>query len=75
MQTQTNETKPNDEMQLKKLQYLALNFDPYNPYYNHEIENILKEFNLSQLTENPFSFTNRLLQLLDSYDNKTRVTE
>lgn len=57
----------------KKLSYLAINFDPYNPHFNTEIDNIMDEFQLRTFIDNPFHFTNRLLQLLDILDNNLQI--
>lgn len=62
---------------LKKLNYLCLHFDPFD-FLNrdNESENILKEFDLEQFSNNPFDFTKIILKLIDTIEtlksSKTR---
>jgi len=60
---------------IKKLNFLCLNFDPYDQEPSVEVENILNEYELEDYLANPFEFTNILLQMLDKTDNlkKSRV--
>lgn len=60
---------------IKKLNFLCLNFDPYDQEPSIEVENILNEFELNDYLTNPFEFTNIVLQMLDKTDNlkKSRV--
>jgi hypothetical protein len=48
-----------------KLDYLALNFDPYSKAVTKEIGNYLDEFELTQYQNDPFKLTNQILTLLD----------
>lgn len=51
---------------LKKLNYLCLEFDPFNAdELTIEEENILNEYRLRETIKNPFEFTNIILQMLD----------
>lgn len=50
----------------KKLDFLALNLDPYNQdNFSLEAENILDEFNLRSALLDPFLFTNTVLRYID----------
>lgn len=50
----------------KKLNFLCLEFDPYSQAdMPQEVESILNEFNLMEYIENPFEFTNIILQMLN----------
>lgn len=50
----------------KKLNYLCLEFDPYNDTeLTDEESNIIEEYELSDYVGNPFAFTNIVLQMLD----------
>lgn len=50
----------------KKLNYLCLEFDPYNDMeLGDEESNIIEEYELSDYVGNPFAFTNILLRMLD----------
>jgi len=53
----------------KKLNFICHDFDPYNQESTSiEVKNILNEFHLESYTENPFQFTNILLQLMDNLE-------
>lgn len=57
---------PTIELVKKKLNFLCLEFDPYN--LNDEdqtLTTLIEEFELRDFLENPFTFTNIVLQLLD----------
>lgn len=59
------------ELTLKKLNFLCLEFDPYQAeYLKVEEENILKEFDLMDTVKNPFEFTNTILQMLDNIETE-----
>lgn len=59
---------------LKKLNYLCLNFDPYNNLHlRQEEENILNEFELKEYLNNPFHFTNIILQMLDKTESEIKA--
>jgi hypothetical protein len=56
-----------------KLNYLCHNYDPYdNLDIPNEVENIINEYGLKEYTQNPFMFTNYLLQLLDNLEQEIK---
>lgn len=56
-----------------KLNFLCHNYDPYdNLNITNEIENIINEYGLKEYTQNPFMFTNFLLQLLDHLEQEIK---
>lgn len=58
--------KKNLENLMKKLNFLCLNFNPYdNQDKPTEVDTIIQELNLSDSLQNPFNFTNALLQMID----------
>ncbi len=60
--------------QIKKLNFLCLELDPYNAIdLSQEEENILNEFSLKSFLSNPFDFTNIILQLLDSAETELKT--
>ncbi len=61
---------------VKQFNFVCLNYDPYTPHItSQEVEAILLKFNLDHLTQNPFTLTNTLLQLLSLTEDeiKTRI--
>lgn len=65
-----NEVKSLDDKELSnytlKLDYLCKNFNPFDNQKNSiEIENILEDFGLKTLSQDPYNFTNIALQMLD----------
>lgn len=57
------------KLEQTKLNYLCINFDPYdNLDMPTEIENIINEYKLNSFLNNPFEFTNVLLQILDKLE-------
>ncbi len=57
----------------KKLNYLCLNFDPFviaEP--SAEEENIIEEFNLGTLLNDPFRYTNTILQMLNTIETELK---
>jgi hypothetical protein len=57
----------------KKFSYLALNFDPYqNESQDPIVNKLIEEFQLDKFTDNPFTFTNKLLKLLDETQQKLK---
>ncbi len=70
-----NLNKEQLDLMVKKLNFLCLNYDPYQLDMGQEVENIINEYELSSFTSNPFEFTNILLQMLDKTENtiKSRV--
>ncbi|MCT4641852.1 MAG: hypothetical protein N4A33_06090 [Bacteriovoracaceae bacterium] len=60
-------------LMVKQLNYLCLNYDPYNmDDKSIEVKNILNQFKLNEFAQSPFGFTNILLQLLDKLDNEIK---
>jgi len=58
---------------LKKLNYLCLEFDPYQcEHLRVEEENIIKEFELMDTIHNPFEFTKTILQMLDNEETELK---
>jgi len=61
------------QLVIKKLNYLCLEFDPYQmDETSQTVSNILEEFSLSEYVSNPFDFTNVVLQLLDITEEKIK---
>jgi hypothetical protein len=67
--------KKNLDLVIKKLNYLCLDFDPYQLEKSTEAQNILDEFELEQFCSNPFDFTNVVLQMLDKTENLIKSRE
>jgi hypothetical protein len=63
------------DLVIKKLNYLCLDFDPFELDRSQEAENILEEFELEQFCSNPFDFTNVVLQMLDKTENLIKSRE
>ncbi|MBC74931.1 MAG: hypothetical protein CME64_02860 [Halobacteriovoraceae bacterium] len=61
------------ELTQKKLQYLCLEFDPYqSDDLSNEEENIINEYELENSLSNPFEFTNIVLQMLDALETEIK---
>lgn len=61
------------EMTYKKLSYLANHLDPYQgETHDQTLLNLLQEFDLQDDLANPFTFTNKLLKLLDEVETKLK---
>lgn len=60
------------ELHQKRLQFLAQNFDPFAGAASSECQQILDHYGLGPSTQNPFAFTNLLLQMLDLLEERTR---
>lgn len=58
------------ELIFKKLKFLGLNFDPFQPELNSECWQILENFGLLNQMSNPYQATNILLRLLDKTEEK-----
>lgn len=57
----------------KKLNYLCLEFDPYNDAeLSPEEQNIIEEYELSDYVGNPFAFTNVVLQMMDMLETEIK---
>lgn len=64
-----------DELSLKakKLNYLLNELNPFEQEnIPSELAHILEEFSMASLIENPYSFTNIALQMLDSAEAETK---
>ncbi len=53
-----------------KLDFICQNYDPFNSKPSEEVEDLISELELNSLLEDPFQFTNQLLQLLDKTQNQ-----
>ena len=53
------------ELLMKKLQFLGMNFDPFQTEHGNECGEILEQLDLSKHLINPYLATNILLRLLD----------
>jgi hypothetical protein len=58
------------ELIFKKLKFLGLNYDPFQPVLNTECSQILESFGLLNQMSNPYQATNILLRLLDKTEEK-----
>ncbi|MEX0798246.1 MAG: hypothetical protein WD025_02310 [Bacteriovoracaceae bacterium] len=57
----------------KKLNFLCLEFDPYNDLErSQEEQNIIDEYELNDSLNNPFNFTNIILQMLDALETEIK---
>jgi hypothetical protein len=73
----TNELKQSSKNQLdlclKKLNFLCLEFDPYqSEQLRVEEQNIINEFDLMDTIQNPFEFTKTILQMLDNVETEQK---
>ena len=58
----------------KKLNFLCHDYDPYTPdEKSQEAINVMNEFYLDGYIDNPFLFTNYLLQLLDNLEQAIKT--
>lgn len=65
-------------LSLKKLSYLASNFDPFLSVDEQRSENLLaimEEFGLDQYLNDPFVLTNHLLKLIDLLEQDLKITK
>lgn len=67
--------KKNLDLVIKKLNYLCLDFDPYQLDRSQEVQNIIDEFELEHFCSNPFDFTNTVLQMMDKTENLIKSRE
>lgn len=58
------------ELILKKLQFLGLNFDPFQNEIGTECETIMSQLKLADHMKNPYLATNILLRLLDKTEER-----
>ena len=60
------------ELLFKKLQFLGLNFDPFQSEIESECVQILDQLKLTEQMKNPYLATNILLRLLDLTEEKLK---
>ena len=58
------------ELLFKKLQFLGINFDPFNQDPSHECYQVMEQLDLNQHMKNPYLATNILLKLLDKTEER-----
>src|SRR5687768_13303795 len=58
------------ELLMKKLQYLGLNFDPFQDVTENECGQIMDQLGLADHMKNPYLATNILLRLLDKTEER-----
>ena len=56
----------------QELNYLCMNYDPYQETVDPKTEELLQKFNL-KLEKDPFMVTNKLLRMLDLYEAKMKA--
>ena len=58
------------ELLMKKLQYLGINFDPFQGEVENACEKIMDQLGLTTHMKNPYLATNILLRLLDKTEER-----
>ena len=58
------------DLLMKKLKFLGLNFDPFNPEISIECKQVMDGLGLTQHLMNPYLATNILLRLLDKTEER-----
>ena len=58
------------ELLMKKLQFLGINFDPFQTKTENECEQIMEQLGLTDHMKNPYLATNILLRLLDKTEER-----
>ena len=58
------------ELIMKKLQFLGLNFDPFQNDVGYECSEIMNQLGLTTHMQNPYLATNILLKLLDKTEER-----
>ena len=58
------------ELLMKKLQFLGINFDPFQESNSQECQQIMDQLGLTIHMQNPYLATNILLRLLDKTEEK-----
>ena len=58
------------ELLMKKLQYLGINFDPFQEVHSQECQNVMDQLGLTIHMQNPYLATNILLRLLDKTEER-----
>jgi hypothetical protein len=61
------------EVLIKDLNYLCLEFDPFNPQFTEKTKRLIQRFNLEDALENPFTFSNSILRVLDRVENRIKA--
>ncbi len=55
-----------------KLDFICQNYDPFNQKEDLEVEKLIQELQLQDFLNDPFEFTNHLLQLLDKTQSQIK---
>jgi hypothetical protein len=58
------------DLLMKKLKYLGLNFDPFDPNVSSECQEVMDNLGLTDHLKNPYLATNILLRLLDKTEEQ-----
>ena len=58
------------EILYKKLKFLGLNFDPFNPEVTEDCQNVMESLMITNHLKNPYQATNLLLRLLDKTEER-----
>lgn len=58
------------ELLMKKLQFLGINFDPFQESHSQECSQIMDQLGLTIHMQNPYLATNILLRLLDKAEER-----
>jgi len=58
------------DLLFKKLKFLGLNFDPFNPEISEECKQVMESLGVSEHLKNPYLATNILLRLLDKTEER-----
>ena len=58
------------ELILLKLQFMGMNFDPFNAEVSSECQQVMESLGLTEHLKNPYLATNILLRLLDKTEER-----
>jgi hypothetical protein len=58
------------ELLMKKLQFLGLNFDPFDSEVSAECQDVMTSIGIAEHLRNPYLATNILLRLLDKTEER-----
>ncbi len=61
------------DLHQKRLNHLALNFDPFAGAMDHESAQIVAYYGLEEALQDPFRFTNLVLGMLDQLEERRRA--
>ncbi len=61
------------ELTMKKLKFLGINFDPFNPEVTAECKQVMDNLGLTDHLKNPYLATNILLRLLDKTEERVNT--